>query len=531
MVVDVRVRRCTLTIRRRDGWSWGPGPQPHIDAALAAIEAAIESALVEARVDERVDDALDVALDEPVRLEFTPDGVATYASWIALVERLRAPRAAPAPVAPAVAPRLGETADVQAASDGDRPGAPGAVALARTLASWSRGGQMERVVGAWPEGTVRAWLDAIEAGTAAAAQSGAAGALAEDVVHAIAAALLGSAAAPRPGSRTEAERQLVVIAALAAALGDRLPDAATQACVRRTVAGSAPAAPGSTSPDRHSTASAAAADAPEPPASRMPRGAVMVPALPLLVLAALARIGYADAMEAAGRAAGLPGAGASLGAAVAGKVLPPPDKGWRREPSEQAVIDLAGGGMAADGAARVSHLLSAPLRSALVAAYAQGRSANDEVLVTATGEGVIAGEEAGLLPIAWVANRDELDAVLRGLGCPPVRRSAAFAPIAEALGPRRALPRADAIALERDLGAAAGTALGLIAADVWGGQGSPLLALERLGDLEARVELTPNGLVAGIPRGRRWLDLRRGGMLSSVQVAWLPGATLEVASW
>ena len=48
--------------------------------------------------------------------------------------------------------------------------------------------------------------------------------------------------------------------------------------------------------------------------------------------------------------------------------------------------------------------------------------------------------------------------------------------------------------LDRHLGAAAGTALGLIAHNLWGAPGmttTPLLALERLGDLEVRQRAVP----------------------------------------
>jgi hypothetical protein len=521
MPVDVRVRRCTLTIRRRDGWSWGPSPAPHIDAALASIEAALESALVEAGVEA----SIDAQLEETVRVEIGADGVATIASWKALVERLRA-LAEPAAIPPIPAP------------PGDAPGAVGAppraqsavepdgATLARTLARWSRGGQMWRVVAAWPEQVLREWLAAV----ARAAGTGAPAAPAPGATRAIVDALLGGAQPAPPGSRTEAERLLVVIAALTAALGERLPDAATQLAARAIVAPS-----GS---EQEAFAAAADRDA-EPPESKAapteaPAGERLVLALPLLVLAQLARIGYADAMEAAARAAGLPGA-APLAAALAGKLLPAPSRGWRREPTELAAIALASAGHAgtdwAEEVARRADALVPPLASALIAAYAEGRSSNDEVLVTATGEGVVVGEEQGLLPIAWVAARDGLDQALDALGRPPVRRTEGFKPLAQALGECPALPRAVAPALERHLGAAAGTGLGLLALDLWGEDATALDALERLADLEARAELTPGGLVLGIPRGRRWLDLQRGGMLERFTIPWLPGRRMEVGTW
>ena len=536
MAVDVRVRRCTLTIRRRDGWSWGPSPQPHIDAALVGIEAAIESALADAGIDASVD----AQLDEVVALEIGADGVASVASWTALVERLRAlqPATAVAPAPRGERPAADETAEDDAtppAGDGLPPGRDAdAQALARTLARWSRGGQIARVLAAWPEAVVREWLRAVAA-AADAGGAGTTGALPEEAMRAIAATLLGGAAPAPAGSRAEAERLLLVIAALAAALGDRLPDGATQAAVRALVAPSASVAaaepPAAAASER---ATEPAEPRIEPPALAR-RGAEIVPALPLLVLAQLARIGYADAMEAAAWAAGLPSGGALLGAALAGKALPAPGRGWQRRPAELAAIALVAGDRIgpgwAESVAGAAGELAPPLASALLAAYAEGRSANDEVVVTATGDGVLVGEAEGLLPVAWVAARDELDAALDALGRPPVRRADAFQPLAAALGPRRALPRADAVALERHLGAAVGTGLGLLALDLWGGHATSLVALERLGDLEAQVELSTDGLAVGIPRGRRWLDLRRGGTLHRFRVPWLPGGTLEVGTW
>jgi hypothetical protein len=281
----------------------------------------------------------------------------------------------------------------------------------------------------------------------------------------------------------------------------------------------------------------------------------VIPALPLLVLAQLSRIGYVDAMVGAAAAtrltdvAGALGAAAgaqltdgtgALGAAIAGKVLPPPGRGWSRAPAEAAAVAVASGAPAeqvpealAEIAAHEQDLV-VPLAAALQAAYAEGRSAKDELLVWAGDEEIVCGEEEGLLPAAWVASEAELDDALASLGRPPVRRDACFAPLAHALHERPGLPRVDAPALERQLGAAAATALGLIALNLWGSAGqapTPLLALERLEDLEARVRSDRDGLLVSIPRGQRWLDLRRGGLLDLFAIPWLPAGRLEIGTW
>jgi len=541
VTVDVRVRRCVLTIRRRDGWSWGAGPQPHLDAALAGVEAAVEAAVAEAGVATDVD----AHLDQPVRLEVASDGVVTAASWNALVERLRAVPV-DEPEAP-VEPRPQDVAVAGAPGDGDK--APdvdvadehAAGALARTLARWSRGGQMARVVSAWPATLVRAWIEAIASAARHSGPAAAPAPLTAEAVDLIAEGVLG-ASLPDPSGRETADRMLVLLAAIIAALGDRLPDGATQALARQRVAAddepvavaprTAASQPGTPSASR--TRGASATRQPRTPAEQV------VPALPLLVLAQLSRIGYVDAILSAVVAAGLSHGAGALGAAVAGKVLSPPGRGWRRERADAAAVALASGGPAeqlpeALGAlgAREQELV-APLASALQAAYAEGRSADDELLVWAGDEGIVCGEEEGLLPAAWVASEPELDAVLASLGRPPVRRGAGFEALARALHGRPGLPRTDAPALERQLGAAAGTALGLIAVNLWGAAGqatTPLLALERLGDLEARIRRGRDGLLVSIPRGQRWFDLRRGGLLELFAIPWLHAGRLEIGTW
>jgi hypothetical protein len=177
------------------------------------------------------------------------------------------------------------------------------------------------------------------------------------------------------------------------------------------------------------------------------------------------------------------------------------------------------------------HALVVPLAAALQAAYAEGRTASEGLLVTSGDGGIVCGEAGGLLPLAWVATEDELAAVLATLGTPPIRRTDAFAPLAHAFRERPGLPGAPA--LERHLGAAAGTALGLVAIALWGDAEppEPLLALERLGDLEALVRIGPDGVCVSIPRGQRWLDLQRAGLLDLFTIPWLPGERLEIGTW
>lgn len=83
---------------------------------------------------------------------------------------------------------------------------------------------------------------------------------------------------------------------------------------------------------------------------------------------------------------------------------------------------------------------------------------------------------------------------------------------------------------EHSLSLAASVALGTIAWELWHTREStdPLLALERLGDLDARVRFTQRSVRVIVPLGRRHRDLLDAGLLADVHdVPWLDGRTLE----
>jgi hypothetical protein len=418
-----------------------------------------------------------------------------------------------------------------------------AAALARTLGRWSRTGHAARFVQAWAEELALAWIGAIAiAAGRDSRHDDATAAMTAEAVERIAGAVLGEddGAADRTQQPPAAQRLLVLLAALTSALGDRLPDEATRALARRRI----------TVRDETEPVGAVVRPVGDGPGYAPPRTALpgdgaprrgravghVVPVLPFLVLAQLSRIGYVDAIVATATTAGLPPG--AVGAAVAGKSLPAPHGDGDRDPVDLAAMVLAAGSSEAE-LPEVLELIAdceprllAPLASALQGAYAEGRSANDELLVWRGIEGIVCGEEEGLLPAAWVATDAELDAVLASLGRPPVRRDDdELGAVARALQDRRTLPGAPA--LEQHFGAAAGTALGMIALNLWrsSARATPLLALERLADLEALVRSETGGLLVSIPRGQRWLDLQRAGMLELFAIPWLPGDLLEIGTW
>ena len=169
-------------------------------------------------------------------------------------------------------------------------------------------------------------------------------------------------------------------------------------------------------------------------------------------------------------------------------------------------------------------------RAALVDLYVEGRPSDADAYVTTFGEERICGEEAGLLPIAWIEGDAELQAVLAQLGQPLVREGDALAPLIDLLRPRRGLPGLDAPVLERHLGAIVGTAIGSLGQELWGEEADVPLAFERLRDLEAQV-VVGDRVTIGVPRGQRWLDLRRAGLLEAWPIPWAPGGLWELVTW
>lgn len=95
---------------------------------------------------------------------------------------------------------------------------------------------------------------------------------------------------------------------------------------------------------------------------------------------------------------------------------------------------------------------------------------------------------------------------------------------------RPSLPTARHSALERTLTLAASLALGTISWTLWQSVETvtPVLALERFGNLDAKVRFTSTAIQVHLPRGRRQRDLHEHGLLADVhRIPWLDGRTVE----
>jgi hypothetical protein len=102
--------------------------------------------------------------------------------------------------------------------------------------------------------------------------------------------------------------------------------------------------------------------------------------------------------------------------------------------------------------------------------------------------------------------------------------------IRELAGERPAVPLAASALLTRGLTLAAAVSLGTIAWRLWKDRESPdpVLALERFGDLSARVRIEAERVRVRLPLGRRQADLREHGFLADIaDVPWLAGRVVE----
>ena len=351
----------------------------------------------------------------------------------------------------------------------------------------------------------------------------------------VAATVLAQASSSHP-ALGPAHRWLVVLGALVAAAGDRplgpgtIRRAARAAGVSATIgdqlARSAPpdvAAPWS---EPAPAVVPSAADPAADPSRTAPEArAVAVPGLPFLMLVQLARLGYLDAVWAIASTTADPDTTcAGLVGGLVGKVVAAPQRGWRRQPEELAAVHAATGrhgptwDQTVDHLRRVSHLVEAPLRTALTQLYSDPGPAAVEL--TDTPHGLVIGERAGTLPIAWLADRHEVEQTLHQLGDPGLPRPPRFS----RRSPRRSTPAGPTPA--RTCPASNGSSgprsapRSAASRSSCGGRppSAPGLALtgwapRRRGPRGPRRAGT--SLTVAVPRGRRWLDLGRAGLLDS----------------
>ncbi len=573
-MTDVLVRRCTLSIVRQGGWSWGATPESLVKAAIEALERAIEASLP-------ADGALDADLvvREPLQITLRAGRAGRGLDRGVFVADL--PRSLAAALAAA---EPAEGRDLDARVPDVRAGPAAQAAPAAAVAGGSRGtplallrrlhhvGRLGCVLSLLDEATLAAWaqhlIGAREAAeghdepraVALTASLQDLAATAADRVRLLRALLTAVAAASASGVP-----QRAVASALAAALppataspdaGPPGPGPATDGSGRSASASSGRASGRAQPPATSSVAHngrrgplrGASASRPAGQRARLTdrtrrSGATVVRALPFLTLCALAGFGYHEALGATLAAAELEALAPVWATALAYKLLEPPGRGWLRDPASRAAATAFAGSEVESGEllmlAAAAPRLVGPADALVAAVLIEGRDACDPLLVRRTPGGDVGlVDRDGLFVLALGEDAAEVDRVVQAAGRPPLLRPrrgraqlARLDAMLEAFEARCAVPLAPDATLERSLSLAAMLALGTIAWELWPAHvpSDALLTLERMGDIEARVEWEPGSVRVKLPLGRRHRELYEHGLLVDVaEVPWFGNRVLEV---
>jgi len=240
-------------------------------------------------------------------------------------------------------------------------------------------------------------------------------------------------------------------------------------------------------------------------------------ALPFLLLRPLHRVGFLDTVEVGCRVADHAKLVLAFATALAYKVLPAPERGWRRAPGIVAAAAAVAGladpvdEKAIVALAEAATTLMSPCMAVLARSLAAGHDAARPWLVVASeGEPLLVDPE-GLFPVCWgrelvtiVALGEDVEVVMTELAARPV-----------ALSDRGGV-------LDRNLAVVAGAALAALAQALWRDREptSPILALRRLGDLPAHVRRRGRTIEVRLPVGPRRADLERSRCLGDVPTPW-----------
>jgi len=425
-VTDVTLRRCTLRVVRRGGWSWGAEPRRLLNDAMRALPG-----LLAAELERLVPEDAEGEVTAPLRVDVRTS-LRELREWVrSAASRNESGAESPQPLAQAVAsPEQGAIAEalrhaLAAARITDRIRVPQptparaevtsgppepherARALMKLLEVWRAAGALEVFLRDLPQELVIAWHRVIFAvrarGTVASGEAPATGI--EPRLIQLAQRAVGASTLERTRLRLQAVVELMSDAAKnrAPADGCASVDSAITLEIEETVA--RPVAP------------------PKPrenPALRAPAGFEIQVAntLPFLLLGPLHRIGWLDVLDSTLAGGNLGHALPSLALALASKVLPEPERGWRRLPATtRAAMTFAGDVESRPEAELLSLARSAaPLMPALDAVVRRslldGRSPGDTLLACDAGNVRLVVDPPGVFLLAHAEQGDELAAKL-----------------------------------------------------------------------------------------------------------------------
>jgi len=637
-VPDVLIHRCTLRVVRRGGWSWGPSPKKFVEEIVRTIPV-----LLAKKVHNLMDEAEDRELSAPVRIRVLIRLADLVSSMTSVSLASNSEQSVSTPLEMKVESAIRSAFSLRVRPPSPSPQEPGKFqspdsddsdvlarnpesAVAQLLASWHLQGQLESSLAEFSLDELLAWHDALRSATKAPFQDVRMpdSELVSDLREFVAEYL----ELPPPPDRATRLRRRILIATRACAkfnlpltmpfvwevLDSAIPVTAEEA------SSSAQTQAAELADDPIGTESGPAnpphAHSPTAIAQLATHGASTYPVtewevhvkcvLPFLLLGPLSRLGYFRVLAAVLEAAKVSEPLHPFAAALAYKVLDPPERGWRRSPSSIECAAAFAGELseipeekiAAFSAWLAGHL--GPLDRLLADSLIRGHAREDPILLLRS-ESVefrdfFVFDTQGCFPIACSAELGPLVPILRRVagshvlvsnfaatpeclatldnagvrfvvGVPPTR-SEAWNPVqfglqhagwtnhpepctveifsaakrlsqavsdsekmvTELAFRRPGVIRPSSLELERSLTLAAANSLATIAWILWKSRGptSAQFALERFGDLDARIQFDSKRVWVRLPLGRRHRELSENGFLNPIgNLAWLGGRRLE----
>jgi hypothetical protein len=432
-VPDVIIRRCVMRVVRRGGWSWGREPRRLVDDVVRALPA-----LVAAELERLLPETAEGEIAAPLRVDIKASLAelrrwarsAALANGAGVDDTAAGARASAAPPTdhPEIARAIRQAlAAVHLADRIAVAAPPGAVpeaavlepdpderaaVLLNLLMAWRSADGLESLLRTLPDAAVQAWHRVLLERRVASRPAG------DDPILAEAQQLLAQLAAPaHEASHADRLRlRLQAAVALAVEAGAHLARPAVRAAIDAAIAVPAPAT------------AARVAVRTNPPAASLRAGngfeSRVSSALPFLLLGTLHRIGWLNLLDATMAGAHLEERLPALAIALATKVLPEPERGWRRTPhAMRAASTFAGDAESRpdDEVASLAHA-AAPLMPALDAVVRRslidGRRAGTPVLVCSAGGVRLVVDPPGVFLIAHADAHEALAAHLVDTGAP-----------------------------------------------------------------------------------------------------------------
>ncbi|MFD7504096.1 hypothetical protein [Streptomyces sp. NPDC059850] len=426
---EITVHRCTVTVVRRGGWSWGPDPR----GLVRHVVDSLPELLADHFAERLGADGPDVEITEPLTVTVRPGRTGSTgraASGGPPVEVHFAP--VPMVEIPADTPDADPYAVSLEESFAAAPIPPTAPSAAALFAELAERGELDALLALLPEESVRAYLPAL----LGADDATAARLLAELVVRTFA---TGTAEALPEPLRTAFAAVGTDTADLPRALAAYVTSATPDETLRlaRTLA----ATPGPSTqpfpPDRTTDPPPSTTDgdtsAVEPKAARATpmvqrtTGEVRVcSALPFLLAGPLARIGYLDAIGPALAGLELAEDAPLFAAALAYKVLGATARGWRRtERDGEAAAAFAGlhppvAEEHLTAFARQVRPALPVLDGVLALSVCRGHDPADPLLITGADDALLLADAQGMFPIAWATDAAGLLPYWQASGRPTV---------------------------------------------------------------------------------------------------------------